>query len=435
MENRLNFIEESRGYTPKEAVAEAKRCMDCKRPLCKTGCPIEQSIPEFIKEVSKGNFGSAREIIAKRSNLPAICGRVCPHELQCEGHCVLATKGKEIRVGMLERFVADFDYEAGIITDNLMPKTRGKVAVIGSGPAGLTVAGDLAREGFNVVVYEAQEEPGGVLLYGIPEFRLKKDVVRREIARIASLGVSFISSMTVGEGFTVDTLFKADFDAVFIGTGTNLAKDLVLPGRENRGIEQSSYFLRTVVLFNEAKVTGEDVLVKQGDRVVVIGAGNVAMDSARTAKRFGAEEVTVVYRKTEKDMPATRSEYEGALADGVTFRFEATPVEYIGEEGAVTGLCVDTPEGKKVVEADVILLAIGSRPAKRIVSTTKGIETSERGYVITKEKPYGMTTLSGVFAGGDVVHEPATVVRAMREAKRVAEGIAAYIDAKNLLGL
>ncbi|MBW8383186.1 MAG: FAD-dependent oxidoreductase, partial [Youngiibacter sp.] len=249
MDNRFGFEEENLGYTPKEAVAEAKRCLDCKKPLCKTGCPIEQSIPEFIKEVSKGNFGTARRIISERSNLPAICGRVCPHELQCEGHCILHSKGKEIRVGKLERFVADFDYEAGIISDSLVAKTRGKVAVIGSGPAGLTVAGDLARQGFNVVVYEAQEEPGGVLLYGIPEFRLNKDVVRREIARIASLGVSFITNVTAGESFTLETLFNADFDAVFIGTGTNLSKDMKLPGREKAGIEQASNFLSIDVIW------------------------------------------------------------------------------------------------------------------------------------------------------------------------------------------
>lgn len=435
MDTRFGFEEENIGYTAKEAVAEAKRCLDCKKPLCKTGCPIEQSIPEFIKEVARGNFGTARRIISERSNLPAICGRVCPHELQCEGHCIMHAKGKEIRVGKLERFVADFDYEAGIITDPTVPKTRGKVAVIGSGPAGLTVAGDLARQGFNVVVYEAQEEPGGVLLYGIPEFRLNKDVVRREIARIASQGVSFITNSTAGESFTLENLFNAGFDAAFIGTGTNLSKDLKLPGRDNSGIEQASYFLRMVVMAGEGKVTADEVLINPGDRVVVVGAGNVAMDAARSAKRLGAGRVTVAYRRTEKDMPATRGEYEGAIADGVEFRFSALPKAYAGADGNVTGLVVETDGNEHVIDADVILLAIGSRPAKRIVSTTPGIETSDRGYVITREKPYGMTTLAGVFAGGDVVHEPATVVRAMKEAKKVADGIASYVDAKKLLGL
>lgn len=435
MDNGFGLEEENRGYTSKEAVAEAKRCLACKKPLCKTGCPIEQSIPEFIKEVSKGNFGIARQIISEKSNLPAICGRVCPHELQCEGHCIMYSKGKGIRVGKLERFVADFDFEVGIISDRLIPKNRGKVAIIGSGPAGLTVAGDLARQGFNVVLYEAQEEPGGLLLYGIPEFRLSKDVVRREIARIASLGVSFITKTTVGEDFTLDTLFKAGFDAVFIGTGTNLAKDLELPGRENIGIEQASYFLRMGFLASEGKISNDEVLMKPRDKVIVVGAGNVAMDAARLAKRLGAGSVTVVYRRTEKDMAAARTEYEGALADGVEFRFSAQPKEYLGVDGKIIGLLVDTSDGEDVISTDIILLAIGLRPAKRIVSTTQGIETSNQGYVITKEKPYGMTTLSGVFAGGDVVHEPATVVRAMKEAKKVAEGIAAYVDAKKLLGI
>jgi glutamate synthase (NADPH/NADH) small chain len=434
MDDIFGLEQESRGYTPKEAVAEAKRCLNCKRPLCRDGCPIEQWIPEFIKEVSKGNFGTARQIISEKSNLPAICGRVCPHELQCEGYCVLYSKGEGIRVGKLERFVADFDFEAEIISEPLVLKNRGKVAVIGSGPAGLTVAGDLAKKGFNVVVYEAQEEPGGVLLYGIPEFRLDKNVVRREIAKIAALGVSFITNTTVGENFTLDTLFKSGFDAIFIGTGTDLAKDLELPGRENIGIEQASYFLRMGLLVREGKVSKDEVIMKPGDKVVVLGAGNVAMDAARLAMRFGAAGVTVVYRGKVEGMKASRVEYEGALAEGVEFRFSAQPKEYLGKYGKLTGLLVDASEGEDVIPTDFILLAIGSRPAKRIVSATEGIKTNDRGYVVTKEAPYGMTTLDGVFAGGDVVHEPATVVRAMKEAKKVAEGIAAYIDARKLLG-
>lgn len=431
----IEFEEENRGYTPKEAVAEAKRCLNCKKPLCVSGCPINQSIPDFIKEISKGNFGEARQIISEKNNLPAICGRVCAHDLQCEGHCVLYTKGKGIRVGKLERFAADFDFEAEIISERLVPKNKGKVAVIGSGPAGLTVAGDLARQGFNVVVYEAQEEPGGVLLYGIPEFRLNKDVVRREIAKIASLGVSFITNTTIGEDLTLDMLFKSGFDAIFIGTGTNLSKDLVLPGRENIGIEQASYFLRMALLAREGKVSDDELLMKPGYKVVVIGAGNVAMDAARVAKRFGAGTVTVVYRRTKKDMKAAGTEYEAAVKDGVEFMFSVQPKEYLGVGGKLTGLLLDTSDGENMINADLILLAIGSKPAKRIVSTTSGIEINERGYIVTREKPYGMTTLAGVFAGGDVVHEPATVVVAMKEAKKVAEGIATYVSAKKLLDL
>ncbi|NCC79672.1 MAG: NAD(P)-dependent oxidoreductase [Clostridia bacterium] len=431
----LYLIDAEQGYTMEQAVAEAKRCLNCKNPTCITGCPIENHIPEFIKEVSKGNFGEAREILARKTNLPAICGRVCPHDLQCEGHCILAKAGKEIKIGKLERFVADFDHSMGLINEKIPRKTRGKVAVIGSGPAGLTIAGDLAKDGFNVVVYEALPEPGGILLYGIPDFRLQKDVVRREIAKIASYGVTFMNNMVGGEDFTVDTLFERGFDAIFIGTGTNVSNNLDIPGKELHGIELSSYFLRTSMLANEGKLNSEEVIVKEGDRVIVIGGGNVAMDAARTAVRIGAKEVSVVYRRDEEDMPASKLEYEDARSENVRFRFRNTPVEYIGREGKVTGLKVKTDTGEEILEADVVLVAIGSKPARRIVSTTEGIEVDDKGYVITREKPYGMCTLKGVFAGGDVVHQPATVVLAMKEAKKVAEGIAAYVDAKKLLDL
>ena len=431
----LYLIDAEQGYTMEQAVAEAKRCLNCKNPTCITGCPIENHIPEFIKEVPKGNFGEAREILARKTNLPAICGRVCPHDLQCEGHCILAKAGKEIKIGKLERFVADFDHSMGLINEKIPRKTRGKVAVIGSGPAGLTIAGDLAKDGFNVVVYEALPEPGGILLYGIPDFRLQKDVVRREIAKIASYGVTFMNNMVGGEDFTVDTLFERGFDAIFIGTGTNVSNNLDIPGKELHGIELSSHFLRTSMLANEGKLNSEEVIVKEGDRVIVIGGGNVAMDAARTAVRIGAKEVSVVYRRDEEDMPASKLEYEDARSENVRFRFRNTPVEYIGREGKVTGLKVKTDTGEKILETDIVLVAIGSKPARRIVSTTEGIEVDDKGYVITREKPYGMCTLKGVFAGGDVVHQPATVVLAMKEAKKVAEGIAAYVDAKKLLDL
>lgn len=431
--NGLYLIDVEQGYTMQEAVKEAKRCLDCKNPTCITGCPIENEIPNFIREISKGNFGEAREILARKTNLPAICGRVCPHDLQCEGHCILAKAGKSIHIGKLERFVADFDHSMGLINEKIPRKTRGKVAVIGSGPAGLTIAGDLAKGGFNVVVYEAQEEPGGILLYGIPDFRLPKDVVRREIKKIESYGVTFMNNMVAGEGFTVDDLFERGFDAVFIGTGTALSNQLDIPGKELKGVELSCYFLRTSMLANEGKLPIDEVLVKDGSRVIVIGAGNVAMDAARTAVRIGAKEVKVIYRRKEEDMPATKSEYEDALKEGVQFYFESAPIAYNGKDGVVTGLRVNTPQGELIHDADVVLVAIGSKPARRIVSTTEGIEVDSKGYVITREKPYGMTTLRGVFAGGDVVHQPATVVKAMKEAKKVADGIAAYVDAKKLL--
>lgn len=431
----LYLIDIDKGYTMQEAVAEAKRCLNCKNPTCIGGCPIENDIPDFIKEISKGNFGEAREILAKKTNLPAICGRVCPHDLQCEGHCILAKAGKEIKVGKLERFVADFDHSMGLINEKIPRKTRGKVAVIGSGPAGLTISGDLAKDGFNVVVYEALPEPGGILLYGIPDFRLQKDVVRREISKIESYGVTFMTNMVGGEDFTVDTLFDSGFDAVFIGTGTNVSNNLDIPGKELKGVELSSYFLRTSMLANEGKINRDEVIVAEGSRVIVIGAGNVAMDAARTAIRIGASEVNIVYRRGEEDMTASKIEYEEALKEGAKFHFNSNPVEYLGEDDKVKALKVMTDEGEKIIETDVVLVAIGSKPAKRIVSTTEGIDVDQKGYVVTREKPYGMTTLKGVFAGGDVVHQPATVVRAMKEAKKVAEGIAAYVDAKKLLDL
>lgn len=420
--------------TLREAIDEAKRCLKCPRPSCKAGCPIENDIPEFIHELSKGNLGEAREIIARKSNLPAVCGRVCPHEKQCQGHCVLGKKGEAVRIGALERFIADFDAEMDLLHSHVAPKIRGKVAIIGSGPAGLTVAGDLAKEGFHVVVFESESEPGGVLLYGIPEFRLPKKVVRREVARIASLGVTFFNNVIVGPNLTVDEMFGQGFDAVFIGTGTALAQDLSLPGRDLAGVLQAVYLLRMITLYNNRSVDRSEVPVRSGDRVLVIGGGNVAMDAARSALRMGAGSVAVVYRKTADEMPALKSEYDGALGEGVVFHWQSAPLSFQGEEGVVTGLMVETPEGERLLAADKILIAVGSRPASRIVSSTEGIQVDSKGYVVTKERPYGMSTLQGVFAGGDVVHQPATVVLAMKEAKKVALGIAAYVDAKKLLG-
>ena len=439
----LSFDEMDVGFTTKEAIAEAKRCLNCKTPLCRQGCPIGNDIPGFIHALANGNIGEASGIIALRSNLPAVCGRVCPHERQCEGACVLRRKGNGIHIGKLERFIADFDAEMGIhIHKNEMP-LQGRVAVIGSGPAGLTVAGDLAKQGFAVTIFESQAEPGGVLIYGIPEFRLGKDIVRREIRRIVEWGVEIRTNVLVGPDLTVDTLFEQGFDAIFIGTGTALAKTLDLPGKDLPGVVQATYFLGMVALTRAGSLDIKEVPVGCRDRVVIIGAGNVAMDAARTALRLGATKVTVVYRRTESELTADRTEFEAARDEGVQFLWLAMPATIQGER-KVSGLecelqTVDAennlqPTGKMVLlEADVVLLAIGQRPAARIVSTTKGIEVDANGYVITRQKPYGLTTRRGVFAGGDVVHEPATVVLAMKEAKRVAAGIAQYIEAKKLL--
>ncbi len=419
----------------KEAIAEANRCLGCKSPKCKEGCPISNDIPEFIGALGHGDLGEARRILARTTNLPAICGRVCAREQQCEGSCVLKNKGKPIPIGLLERIVADFSFEMDLPLDKVPPKNQGKVAVIGSGPAGLTVAGDLAKLGFDVTVFEAQEEPGGILLYGIPSFRLSKKIVRREIARIEMLGVHFRTNCAIGRDITINGLFQTGFDAVFIGSGTAVPRDLDLPGRDLSGVIQAAQLLRQNYLHRSGKIVREEVPVKEGDRVLVVGGGNAAMDAARTAVRLGAGEVTVVYRRTPERMSAIPSEYEAAREEGVRFVFEAAPAAFCGEEGRFTALQATTPQGDMTLPGDRIFLALGAMPANRIVSTTYGIEVSPEGFVIIKDRPYGMTTRKGVFAAGDVVHGPASVVLAMKEAKRVAQGIAQYIDAVKLLSL
>lgn len=433
-DSKPTFKEINESYTLKEAIAEAKRCLNCKRPSCKNGCPIENDIPEFIHELSKGNMGNAMAIINEKSNLPAICGRVCPHEKQCQGHCVLYPKGKGIEIGKLERFIADFDTEMNLIREKLPQKTRGKVAVIGSGPAGLTVAGDLARQGFNVTIFESQAEAGGVLMYGIPEYRLPKQVVRQEIQKIEALGVNFVLNCVVGKQLTIDDLFAQGYDAIFIGSGTALPKSLDVPGAGLRGVIQATYLLHMANIYNEGTVGRDKVPVIEGERVAVMGCGNVAMDAARTAVRMGAASVTIVYRRTEADMPAIQAEYQAAVQEGVKFLWQTSTTEFLGDaEGKVVGLRANTPEGVKEYAFDRICLAIGSRPASRIVSTTEGIDTDDNGYVLVKDRPFGMTSRKGVFAGGDVVHRPQTVVMAMKAAKSVAVGIAQYVDAIKLL--
>ncbi|MGM9520769.1 MAG: FAD-dependent oxidoreductase [Phascolarctobacterium sp.] len=451
----------SRTMTTAQAIQESRRCLNCARPLCRTGCPIENNIPAFIRALSEGNIGMAYEIISERSNLPAICGRVCPHERQCEAHCILTKKKCGIEIGSLEMFIADFAHQNDLKPAHPSSKLRGKVAVIGSGPAGLTVAGDLAKMDFDVTIFEAQSEPGGVLLFGIPEFRLQKDVVRREITELQHIGVEIKTNQLAGVDFTVDDLFAQGYDAIFMGTGTSLPRTLDIPGKELSGILTATYFLRTVVLADEGKLDASETILHTGDNVVVVGAGNVAMDAARTAVRRGAKNVTIVYHKSEAEVSAFPSEYEAAVAEGVQFKFLSQPIAYFNkkqmravnkvrrqstatDETTLAGLLVQniakTAEGKfeaeggqEVLPCDCVILAVGQKPAARIVSTTKGIQVDERGFVITRERPYGMTTRAGVFSSGDVVHGPATVVLAMKESKKVAAGIAQYIDAKKLL--
>lgn len=437
MEN--DFKEVSESYTIAEAVREAQRCLHCKMPGCKKGCPISNDIPDWIAELAKGNFGNAMNIIHGRSNLPAVCGRVCGHERQCEGNCVLAKKGAHINIGKLERFVADFDSNAGLTHEAIPEKSRGRVAVIGSGPAGLTIAGDLSRQGFAVEIFEMESEPGGVLQYGIPEYRLPKEVVRREIKKIENLGVVFHLNTTVGENFTIDDLFGQGFDAIFMGTGTGVPKRLSIPGINHPGVRQAIRFLRRVSLYESGSISRDEVIIGKGDRIFVIGCGNTAIDAARTALRMGAAEVNVVYHRTINEMSALRAEYDDAVAEGVNFLWNSSIAEIEGgPDDKLRSVVVETKNddgstGRRTLPADHVVMAVGSAPAARIVSTTEGIEVDNRGYVLTREEPYGMTTRVGVFAGGDVTNRPATVVHAMRDAKQVAESIARYVDAVKLL--
>lgn len=428
------FKEVSENYTLREAIREAQRCLHCKVPSCRKGCPISNDIPDWIAELAKGNFGNALNIIHNRSNLPAVCGRVCAHERQCEGNCVLAKKGAHINIGKLERFVADFDTDAGLSHEAIPEKSRGRVAVIGSGPAGLTIAGDLARQGFAVEIFEMEPEPGGVLMFGIPEYRLPKEVVRHEIEKIERLGVIFHLGTTIGKFYTIDNLFERGFDAIFMGTGTGKPKKLDIPGIDHPGVRQAIWFLRRVSLFQNGSIDRREVIVGDGDRVFVIGCGNTAIDAARTAVRMGSAEVTVVYHRTINEMKALRSEYDEAVAEGVRFMWNSSIVEIEGGEGnRLSRIAIETEGVRTTVPADRIILAVGSAPAARIVSTTEGIEVDSKGYVLTRDTPYGMTTRKGVFAGGDVTNRPATVVHAMQDAKRVAEGIARYVDAIRLI--
>lgn len=435
---------EDADYTLEEALAEAKRCLNCAKPLCRTGCPIENEIPRFIQAIARGNFGEANDIIGERSNLPAVCGRVCPREKQCEGHCILNRANKPINIGKLERFAADFESLHGLRRMKPIIKDQGKIGIIGSGPAGLTVASDMAKLGYEVTIFEKQDEPGGILLYGIPAFRLSKEVVHREINRLKALGVKFECNTVIGPDKTIDSLFEEGYDAIFIATGTHVPMELPMCGDEKPGVLQAMALLTAVQLHQNGRVGDDAIPVQKGDRVVVIGAGNVAMDAARTCVRLGAESVTVAYRRGEENMSANPSEYEEAKEENIRFKFYAAPSSVEGDV-VVEGLRCEIQEPQEdgsiqptghyeVIPADKIIIAIGHKPNARLVGPGNGIEVNKDGYVVTREMPYGMTSRKGVFAGGDVVHKPATVVLAMRAAKKVVEGMVNYCEAKRYLG-
>lgn len=438
-----DFEYDPTGFTLREAIIEAKRCLHCVKPQCRKGCPIENEIPEFIGELANGNLGAASAVIARRSNLPAVCGRVCPHEKQCEGACILNKTGRGIKIGKLERFVADMDGEFEITP---LPKTsevKGKVAIVGSGPAGLTVAGDLAKKGYEVTVFDGQKEAGGVLMYGIPEFRLPKDVVRREIKKIEKLGVEFKLSSMIGTEVTLDDILNQGYDAVFVGTGNSVSKSLQIEGSLITGVLQAAYLLEMVALAAQGSVDAAEVPVRAGDQVVIIGAGNTAMDAARTAMREKAASVTVLNRSREEEIAAWPAEVELAKEEGVKVLSLLAPQRFLGNEHVIGVECVEREiagdgsvvdtERTTVIPADKVIIAVGQKPARRIIGSTKGIQVDENGFVKVKERPYGMTTRHGIFSGGDVVHGPATVVRAMKNAKKVSLGIEQYVEAKKLM--
>jgi glutamate synthase (NADPH/NADH) small chain len=452
----MKFKEEiNESYSMAEAIKEAQRCLQCKVPQCKKGCPINNEIPDWVHELKKGNLGNAISIIRTKSNLPAVCGRVCAHEKQCEGACVLGKKGEPLNIGKLERFVADFDSENQLTHENVAEKTRGRVAVIGAGPSGITVAGDLSRLGFSVEIFEMEAQCGGVLRYGIPEYRLPKEVVAREIRYIEKMGVVIHRNTHVGVEITVDSLFAQGFDAIFIGTGLSKPKSLEIPIWQNgriisegegattcsdlKRIRRATHFLRRVELISEGYMQRDELPVDEGARVFVIGCGNTAMDASRTALRIGASRVDVIYNRGIDTMSALRAEYDDAVNEGVGFYWwSAITAIHVDDQLDITEIVLETQEPDKepvrqTLPADNVIFAIGATPATKIVRTTSGLENDERKFLITRDVPYGMTTRKGVFAGGDVANRQATVVHAMQDAKRVAEGIADYVKAVKLL--
>ena len=444
-----NFEEVCLGYNEAEAVAEAERCLNCKNPMCVKGCPVSINIPGFIQEIKAGNYKGAYDVINQSSSLPAVCGRVCPQETQCEGKCVRGVKGEAVSIGKLERFTADWAAENGIKpTVTAEPKDK-KVAVIGSGPAGLTCAGDLAKKGYSVTIFEALHKAGGVLAYGIPEFRLPKDkVVRHEIENVKGLGVNIETDVIIGKTLKLDDLFKKEgFSAVFVGSGAGLPKFMHIPGEQLNGVFSANEYLTRS---NLMKAFSEDspTPVMRGKKTVVVGGGNVAMDAARTALRLGSE-VHIVYRRSMEELPARREEVIHAEHEGIIFDLLTNPVEILGDEkGWVKGVrCIRMELGEPDqsgrrrpvevqgsefdIEADTVIMSLGTSPNPLIASTTEGIETDRKGCIVADEEKGGVTTKEGVFAGGDAVTGAATVILAMGAGKSAAAAIDEYLSGKD----
>ncbi len=450
-----NFSEVALGYTEEQALDEALRCLNCKNMPCVSGCPVKIHIPAFIEKVREGDFEAAYEIITKSSSLPAVCGRVCPQENQCESKCVRGIKGESVGIGRLERFVADWHNEHSCKAPERPTPNGHKAAVIGSGPAGLTCAGDLAKRGYDVTVFEALHTAGGVLVYGIPEFRLPKAIVKKEVENLKALGVKIETNMIIGKTLTVDELFEMGFESVFIGSGAGLPRFMGIEGESLKGVYSANEFLTRSNLMKAYKEDSDTPIMK-GGRVAVVGGGNVAMDAARTALRLGAEKVYIIYRRSFEELPARREEVEHAMEEGIEFLLLNNPVKIHGynnpddrrdpKNGFVTAIeCVkmelgepdasgrrspvETPDSNFTLEVDTVIMSIGTSPNPLIKSTTEGLEVNRRGGIVAQEET-GLTSREGVFAGGDAVTGAATVILAMGAGKTAAEAMDKYMMEK-----
>lgn len=439
-----DFLPVELGYDEKTAMDEATRCLHCKNKPCVSGCPVRIDIPSFIEKVAAGDFDAAYEIISQSSSLPAVCGRVCPQETQCESKCVRGIKGEPVAIGRLERFVADYRLKKN--TDVLRTETNGqRIAVVGSGPAGLTCAGELARRGYSVTVFEALHKAGGVMVYGIPEFRLPKSIVEEEIDNLKKMGVEIKTNTVIGKTFTVDELIANGYRAVFIGSGAGLPKFMNIPGENYVGVFSANEFLTRVNLM-KAYLEDADTPVHRGKRVAVIGGGNVAMDAARSALRLGADKVYIVYRRSEAELPARKEEVEHAKEEGVEFKLLTNPIEILGDENfVVTGLKCNEMElgepdasGRRrpvvkensefTIDVDAVIMSIGTSPNPLIKNTTPDLSVQSWGGIIVDED--GFTGKEGVYAGGDAVSGAATVILSMGAGKRAAEAIDKFIQGK-----
>ncbi|MCF7931231.1 MAG: NADPH-dependent glutamate synthase [Acholeplasmataceae bacterium] len=434
-----NFDEVSLGYTLEQAIDEAKRCLDCKHKPCVNGCPVEIDIPLFIEKIGEGLIEEAYQIILQSSSLPSVCGRVCPQETQCEEVCVRGIKGEAVAIGRLERFVADYHHRNSNQKPNKPESNHHKIAIVGSGPSGLSCAYDLALLGYEVTMFEALHIPGGVLVYGIPEFRLPKEIVRKEIQTLVDLGVNIETNVIIGKTLSIEDLFEDGFEAIFLGTGAGLPKFMNIPGEMLNGVYSANEFLTRVNLM-QAYHQSSSTPIQMAQRVAVIGGGNVAVDAARCAKRLGAKEVSIVYRRSMKELPARLEEIEHAEEEGIIFRLLSNPVQIIGnDQGFVKSIeCVEMELGEPdqsgrqrpivkkgsefIIEVDSVIMAIGTTPNPLITSTTPGLETDRWGCIITKDDS-GLTSKEMVYAGGDVVTGAATVILAMGAGRKSAAAI------------